>query len=72
VSVVVQFPGETRHRRPSAHELASQMMRDLAEEAFLVADLVLAHRLARAQPGRTVAPLSAILNEAIDRVTKRD
>lgn len=65
---VVPFPREPRQRPRTGHELAHEMIGHLSsEEAYHLADLVLAHVLSRAQ-GREVPPLSAVLDEAIDRV----
>ena len=65
---VVPFPREARHHPRTGQGLAHEINGHLSsDEAYHLADLVLAHVLSRAQ-GREVAPLSTVLDEAIDRV----
>ena len=65
---VVRFPVEARPRPRTAHELAGDMLEHLtAEEAYLLADFLLAVVLVRAQR-RETAPLGRLLEEVTDRV----
>jgi hypothetical protein len=68
---VVSFPREARSRPRTAHELAGDMLEHLTgEEAYLLADFLLAVVLVRAQR-RETAPLASLLEEVTDRVLAR-